>query len=76
MAFGADGNLYVAVFAQQDITVLGRDGSVVKRIRTQGKLPTNCAFGLPRQKKLYVTEYELGQLEVFDAETDGLPLFT
>lgn len=76
MAFGADGNLYVAVFAQQDITVLGRDGSVVKRIRTQGKLPTNCAFGLPRQKKLYVTEYELGQLEVFDVETDGLPLFT
>ncbi|MGO8813954.1 MAG: SMP-30/gluconolactonase/LRE family protein [Terriglobia bacterium] len=75
MAFGLDGNLYVAVFAQQDITVLGRDGSVVKRLRTQGKLPTNCAFGLPGQKKLYVTEYEFGQIEVFDLETDGLPLY-
>jgi gluconolactonase len=76
MAFGSDGNLYVAVYAQQDITVVGRDGSVVRRIRTQGKLPTNCAFGLPPQRKLYVTEYELGQLEVFDVETDGLTLFT
>ena len=75
MAFGSDGNLYVAVFAQQDITVLGRDGSVVKRIPTQGKLPTNCAFGLQGQKKLYVTEYEFGQIEVFDVGTDGLPLF-
>jgi gluconolactonase len=76
MAFGSDGNLYVAVYAQQDITVLGRDGSVSRRIPTQGKLPTNCAFGLPGQKKLYVTEYEFGQIEVFDAGTDGLPLFT
>jgi gluconolactonase len=74
MAFGSDGNLYVAVYAQQDITVLGRDGSVSRRIPTQGKLPTNCAFGLPGQKKLYVTEYEFGQIEVFDAGTDGLPL--
>ena len=76
MAFGADGNLYVAVYAQQDVTVLGRDGSVIKRIRTQGSLPTNCAFGLAGQKKLYVTEYEFGQFEVFDVGTDGLPLFT
>ena len=75
MAFGSDGNLYVAVFAQKDITVLGRDGSVVKRIPTQGTLPTNCAFGLPGQKKLHVTEYEFGQIEVFDVEIDGLPLF-
>jgi len=75
MAFGADGNLYVAVYAQKDVTVLGRDGSVVKRICTQGSLPTNCAFGLGGQKKLYVTEYEFGQFEVFEVETDGLPLF-
>jgi gluconolactonase len=75
MAFGSDGSLYVTVYAQKDVTVLGRDGSVVKRIRTQGGLPTNCAFGLRGQKKLYVTEYELGQFEVLDVETDGLPLF-
>jgi sugar lactone lactonase YvrE len=43
-------------------------------MRTHGKLPTNCAFALPGSRKLYVTEYELGQIEVFDVETDGLPL--
>lgn len=74
MAFGADGKLYIAVFNQKDVTVLGRDGAVERRIPTRGKMPTNVAFGLPGQKKLYVTEYELGQLEVFDLETDGLPL--
>jgi gluconolactonase len=76
MAFGTDGKLYVAVFAQQDVTVLAADGAVTKRMRTAGKLPTNCAFGLRGQRRLYVTEYELGQIEVFDVATDGLPLFT
>jgi gluconolactonase len=76
MAFGADGKLYVAVYGQQDVTVLGRDGQVVKRIRTEGKLATNVAFGLPGQKKIYVTEFEKGQLEVHDVETDGLPLYS
>jgi len=76
MAFGADGKLYVAVFGQGDVTVLGTDGQVVQRLRTQGNLPTNLAFGLPGQRKLHVTEYQLGQLEVFSVETDGLLLWT
>jgi len=76
MAFGSDGKLYVAVYGQGDITVLGTDGKVVQRLRTRGGLPTNVAFGLPGQRKLYVTEYQLGQLEVFAVETDGLPLWT
>ena len=76
MAFGADGKLYVAVFGQGDVTVLGTDGRVVERLRTQGSRPTNVAFGLPGQRKLYVTEYERGQIEVFPVETDGLALWT
>lgn len=76
MAFGTDGRLYVAVYGQGDVTVLGADGEVVDRLHTQGRMPTNVAFGLPGQKKLYVTEYEYGQLEVFPATTDGLPLWT
>lgn len=74
MAFGADGNLYVAVFAQQDVAVLDRHGAVVDRLRTAGRLPTNCAFALPGRQQLYVTEYELGQIEVFDTGIDGAPL--
>jgi gluconolactonase len=76
MAFSSDGRLYVAVFAQHDVTVLGRDGSVVQRIPTMGKLPTNVAFALSGRKRIHVTEYELGQVEAFDVGVDGLPLWT
>ena len=76
MAFSTDGELYIAVFGQQEVVVLGRDGSIVKRIRTAGKEPTNLAFGLPGQKKIYVAECEFGQLEVFSVGVDGLPLWT
>ena len=76
MAFGADGRLYVAVFGQQEVAVLARDGSRVARIRTKEKQPTNVAFGLPGQKKIYITECEYGQLEVIDVDVDGLPLWS
>lgn len=76
MKFGMDGNLYVAVYGQGDITVLGKNGKVVRRIRTEGRMPTNCAFGPKGSKKLYVTEVELGSLEVLDVGTDGFPLYT
>jgi len=75
MAFGTDGKLYVAVYGQGDVTVLGREGGVDMRIPTQGMLPTNVAFGLPGQRNIYVTECEHGQIEVFDVGTDGLPLW-
>jgi hypothetical protein len=58
------------------VTVLGRNGEVLERIRTAGKLPTNEAFALPGRKRIHVTEYELGQGEAFDVPTDGLPLWT
>jgi hypothetical protein len=56
--------------------VLGTDGKVADRMLTRGGLPTNVAFGLSGEKNLYVTEYELGQLEVFPVETTGLTLWT
>ena len=76
MAFSTDGDLYIAVFGQQEVVVLGHDGSVLKRIRTAGKEPTNLAFGLPGRREIYVTECEFGQLEVFNVGVDGLPLWT
>jgi len=75
MAFDQKGNLYVAVVWQGDITVLNPDGAVVKRIPLDGKGPTNVAFGAPGSKKIYVTDQEKGQLEVYDVEEDGLPLY-
>ncbi len=74
MAFDVDGNLYVAVFAQGDVTVLASDGSVKERIKTAGIAPTNLAFGLNGEKRIYVTEDEKGTLEVFDVKASGLIL--
>jgi sugar lactone lactonase YvrE len=76
MKCGANGNLYVAVFGQGDITVLGPDGTVVRRYKTGGMLPSNLAFGPPGEKRIYVTEDETGTLEVIDVDCDGLPLYT
>ena len=75
MAFSIDGRLYVAVFGQKDVTVLGSRGEVVERIPTAGKLPTNVAFALSGQKMLHITEYEFGQMEVANVPNGGLPLW-
>ena len=76
MAFSADGRLYVAVFGQGDVTVLGTKGEVIERITTAGILPTNVAFALPGRRRIHITEYEHGQLEAFNVVTDGLALWT
>lgn len=75
MKFDSSGNLYVAVYGQGDITVLGKKGDVVKRIRTKGSRPTNCAFGPRGSKKLYITEIEFGAMEVLHIGVDGHPLY-
>ena len=74
MKFGADGNLYVAVFGQGDVTILSRNGAVIGRLRTAGAMPTNLVFGPRGEKKIYVTEVESGSVQILDVETDGLPL--
>jgi gluconolactonase len=75
MAFDDSGLLYVAVFGQGDVTVLGLNGEVVDRIPTAGLLPTNVAFALPGQHRIHVTEFQQGQLEVFPVNRDGLRLW-
>lgn len=75
MKFGLNGKLFVTVFGQGDVTVLDETGAVVDRIKTQGSVPTNVAFGPPGSERIYVTEDELGSLEVFEVGTDGLELY-
>jgi len=76
MAFDVNRKLYVTVYAQGDVTVLGKDGKVLERIATPGNLPTNVCFGLTGQKKIYVTEYQLGRLECYEVDADGLQLWS
>jgi gluconolactonase len=75
MAFDDEGLLYVAVFGQGDVTVLGPDGNVARRMETQGKRPTNVAFALPGKRAIFVTEYEYAQVEIFAVNCDGLKLW-
>lgn len=75
MKFGLDGKLYVAAVNQGDVTVVDPDGTVTRRIPLNGLAPTNVCFGPPGSKKLYVTEQGVGNFEVHNVPTDGLPLF-
>jgi gluconolactonase len=74
MKFSMDGRLWVTVFGQGDVTVLGPDGGVVERVPLVGKNPTNLAFGSPGEGRIYVVEDELGQMEAHDVGVGGLPL--
>jgi gluconolactonase len=76
MAFSEDGRLWVTVFGQGDVTVLGPDGGVTERIPLAGKAPTNVAFGPVGDQRIYVVEDELGQMEVYDVGVGGLTLHT
>lgn len=76
MKFGKDGNLYVAVFGQGDVTVLGPDGSVITRFEAGGAFPTNLVFGKDGEQRIYVTEVETGTVRIIDVGTDGLVLHT
>mgnify|MGYP000022825147 CR=1 FL=1 len=76
MKFGMDGCLYCTVYGQSDVTVLDKSGNVIRRIPTQGKLPTNLAFGPDREQTIYVTEVEHGCLESHPVTTSGMALYT
>jgi len=74
MSFDVEGNLYCAVYGEGTVAVLNPQGSVVERIITEGQNPTNVGFGPGGEKRIYVTEHELGNIECFDVAYGGLPL--
>lgn len=76
MAFDQEGNLYVSVLIQGDITVIDPSGNVKNRIKTSGILPTNLAFDRPGSKRILVTEAEKNQLLLINTDQDGLVLYT
>lgn len=72
MAFGKDGNLYVAHRGTGAVIVLDPAGSIVARIPSGGALPTNVAFW---KTSLFVTEDETAAVYRLDVGVRGLPLF-
>jgi len=75
MAFGKDGNLYVAVYGTGYIHVVSPEGKVFQKINTAGLNPTNCAFDPSGKLGLVVTEAEKGQLLQVAKHTKGITLF-
>ncbi len=75
MNFGADGRLYCSVYGEGNIAIIGTDGMVERRIATEGRNPANVAWGPDGDHHIYVTEHELGQIEMFETDTTALPLY-
>lgn len=75
MAFDEHGRLYVTVIGYGDVVVYNHDGSVDRRIPLIDKRPTNVAFGKPGEKRIYVTGQEIGQMEAYDVDADGMVLY-
>ena len=75
MGFSADGRLWCTVYSEGCVAVVSVEGEVLDRLRTEGRAPTNLAFGPGGERRLYVTEHEQGTIEVFDVDAAGLNLF-
>ena len=73
MAFGADGNLYVAHYGSGLVRVIDRDGIVVADLPSGGSTPTNVAFW---QESLYVTDGASGSIYRLDIGVREQPPFT
>jgi sugar lactone lactonase YvrE len=72
MAFGKDGNLYVAHFGKGVVAVIDPAGVVTDEIEVGGMNPTNVAFW---NTCLYVTEVEGSQVMKLDVGVEGQVLF-
>ena len=76
IAFDNNGNLFVTVIAQGDITVLNPEGEQVGHIEMPGDIPTNVAFDVNGTNQMGVTEAQHGKLFLVSNDYPGLPLFS
>ena len=75
MAFDVDGNLFVAHYGLGRVNIFDPSGKLIDAIEAPGKETTNCAFGGPENKTLYVTECETHSIYTVELDRPGLPLF-
>jgi len=71
MAFGRDGNLYVAHYGKGVVAVVSAAGEVIAELPAGGMNPTNVAFW---ESNLYVTEVENGQVVRLEVGVEGQAL--
>lgn len=76
MCFDEQGRLYVAATLAHEVQVFDHRGSRLESLPCGDEsMPTNCCFGGPDGKTLFVTESRGGRVLAFDLATSGLPLF-
>jgi len=75
IAFDADGNLFVAHFNLGRINIFDPSGKLIDAIEVPGTRSTNCAFGGPDNKTLYITEVDTHSIYTVEMDVAGLPLF-
>ena len=75
MAFDKEGNLYVCVLQQGDITILPPDGSIIGHLPIFGKFPTNIAFSRSGKPQILVTEGSTNSLLKLDVQLGGMALY-
>ena len=74
-AFDADGNILCAGVNGGAVCVYDGAGGFLERIPTEDIDPTNCAFGGPDQRTLFLCEGRLGRVVALDWERPGMSLF-
>ena len=65
------GNLYITRHGKGTVAVISPDGDLIKEISTQGKNPSNIAFGGTDGRTCYVTLQDRGCVETFRADHPG-----
>ena len=74
MCLDSAGNLLVCAYNGGFISVHAPDGAPIARIEVEDPQLTNCCFGGPDFRTLYVTESGLGRVVVVEWERPGLRL--
>ncbi|MBQ2722590.1 MAG: SMP-30/gluconolactonase/LRE family protein [Opitutales bacterium] len=73
MAFGDDGNLYVAIYGGKAVKVVSPAGEIIRVLELDGNNASNCAF--LKEGGLLVTETEKQQLLKIKIDTKPARLF-
>jgi sugar lactone lactonase YvrE len=65
------GNLYITRHGKGTVAIVSPEGNLIKEVVTQGKQPTNIAFGGTDGKTCYVTMMDRGNIETFRSDHPG-----
>jgi gluconolactonase len=74
--FDEEGRLYVASTVAEQVQVFDRDGACIERLPCgENSMATNCCFGGPDGRTLFVTDARNERVLAFDVGARGLPLY-